>query len=404
MSHGLAALKWKAAALAAVMAASLAAPAGWAQGRGAKSELHLPQDRRVSFTQNLTDGAGYTWDLQYGLMIGQGLNYIYGGGGMRLQVRNSNFNWGGQGFMNAAGDEVEIGPVSMGDVQVYRRCKVYKDVGLARWLDIFVNTTGQAQTLPVRVSNNTNSSFSQVVTDSEAAAFGEKDFAFITEHQGNQVSLLHIPCGPKSKLRPTINAPINSNAISFNYDLTLPANGTVVICYFEGQGRSVTELKERIKAFRTAALLKDLSGEVRKLIVNFPNESELAEIELARAGAYDTVVRKNGDVIYGQIVNETFTIEAFYGTLPLPAKDIIGFAQVNGQDQMVRAVLSGGQVITGRLKDNNLQLKLPTGGELKIGFDKLSQCSYRISKEKPQETEMKDPLIMLRSGTGWPSI
>jgi hypothetical protein len=271
-------------------------------------------------------------------------------------------------------------------------------VGLARWLDIFVNTTGQAQNLPMGVYSNINVNVAQVITASGEAVFGEKDFAFITEHQGNQAALLHIPCGPKSKLRPTVSATVNNNTIGFNYDLSVPANGAVIICYFEGQGRSSAELKERLKAFRPSAMLKDLSGEVRKLIANFPNESELGEIELARTGAYDTVVRKNGDIIYGQIANENFTVEAFYGTLPLPAKDVIGFAEVPGQDQQVRAVLSGGQVITGRLKDNFLLLKLPTGGELKIGLDKLSQCSYRISKEKPQETVMKDPLIVLRSG------
>lgn len=364
-----------------------------------KSGLHLPQDKRVNFTRNMTDGGGYTWDLQYGLYLNQGLNYIYGGGSMYLQIRGSTMSApNGQGAESAAGDEIEIGPMNLGNVQCYRRCKVYKDVAFARWLDIYVNSTGQAQTVPVRIFSNTNSSIGSITTSSGENTFGEKDFAFVTDHQGQRVALLHVACAAKSKVRPTVQANVNNNQIYYNYELNVPANGTVIIAYFESQGKTAAEVKDRMKAFRASAMFKDLSPEVRKLIVNWRLDDDFGDIDLSRNGTYDTVLRKNGDAIYGTIANETFTIEAFYGTLPLPAKDVIGFVEVPGQDQQVRAVLSGGQVITGKLKDNNLVLKLPTGGDLKIGFDKITQCSYRISKEKPEEVVMKDPLIVLRTG------
>ena len=108
---------------------------GRAGAAGAKKGLHIPQGRRVSFTRSLNDGAGFRWDIQRYLSIGQGTNNAYGSG-VYCQINGTNVSSpDGRGWMNAAGDEVEIGPWSRGNYQVYRRCKVYKDQGLARWLD-----------------------------------------------------------------------------------------------------------------------------------------------------------------------------------------------------------------------------------------------------------------------------
>jgi hypothetical protein len=40
-----------------------------------KTGLHIPQGKSVNFTYNMTDGAGFRWDIQYYGTVGQGTNY-----------------------------------------------------------------------------------------------------------------------------------------------------------------------------------------------------------------------------------------------------------------------------------------------------------------------------------------
>jgi len=382
---------WRWAALALPL---LAASGALAQ-RPARSDLHIPQGRQANFTAYLNDGAGYRWDIQYYLNIGQGTNYIYSGG-VYCRIGGSNVSSNGRGWMNAAGDEIEIGPYNRNNCQIYRRCKVYRDQGLARWLDIFVNTTGSAQTIPVEIYTSVNGSVSQIISSSGAGSYSQKDWAFITEHQQGRPSLLHIVSGPRSKVRPTVTA--EGSSIRVCYSVTVPARGTVVLCYFESQGHTTEELKRSMKKFRASEALKDLSPAVRKLIVNFRMGEDLEDVELERSGTSDVVILKNDDPVFGRITNEGFVLEAFYGRLTLPAQQVVGFAYVPGQEELVRAVLVGGQVISGKLQEGLLHFALPTGGDLKIPFSRIKQCSYRISKERPAEWSMIDPLLLLRTG------
>jgi hypothetical protein len=137
---------------------------------------------------------------------------------------------------------------------------------------------------------------------------------------------------------------------------------------------------------------------VRKLILNMKTGGELEEVELERSTSSDTVILRNGDSVFGEITNEKFGIETFYGKLDLPAKQVVGFVSVPGQEDLVRAVLVGGQVLTGKLKDENVDFSLPTGGKLTVPFSRIKECSYAVTKARPAESPLTDPLIMLRTG------
>ncbi len=357
--------------------------------------LHIPQGRQSNFNITLTDGSGKQWQLRQYLNVYRGINYVYGGG-LFCQVGGANVQGSNnRGWKNADGDEIEIGPYARNNCQIYRRCKVYKDRGLARWLDIFVNTTSSRQTVPVRIYTQLNRPVSRTITSSGADSFGKKDWAFITEHQ-NRASLLHIVCGDRSKLRPTTVTAGGQN-ISVNYSITVPPGGAAVLCYFEAQGGDTAEVQKTLSRFDAKKLLSDLPSAVRRLIVNFRSESGLEGIALDRSGSADVVILKNGDSISGKITNKEFAIEPFFGELTLPAEKVIGLAAAKGDESSVHAVLAGGQVITGKLEDAIIKLDLPTGGNLEIPLTRIKQCSYRISKEKPDES-VSDPLILLRTG------
>ncbi|MDY7009697.1 MAG: hypothetical protein SVV80_02960 [Planctomycetota bacterium] len=355
--------------------------------------LHVPNNQQRSFNIQLNDGTGQQWYFQGYLNVYRGINYVYNGG-LYCQVSGANVQSNNMAWMNASGDEIEIGPYTRNNCRIYRRARVYKDRGLARWLDIFVNTTSSRQTVPVRIYTNLNRQVSRVITSSGASSFGKKDWAFITEHQG-QPSLLHIVCGNRSKLRPSVSA--GGRAISVNYSLVVPPGGIAVLCYFEAQASGTAELQKTLSQFNAGQLLNDLPRDVRRLIVNFRSGGGIADITLDRSGTADVVILKNDDAISGKITNKEYVIEPFFGELTLPAEEVIGFAAAAGNESNVHAVIAGGQVITGKLKDAVIKLDIPTGGSLAIPLSRIKQCSYRISREKPEESAA-GPLILLRTG------
>jgi hypothetical protein len=401
----LAGLGQVAPARAQIMAqARMRGPAAPADGgevpKGEKSGLHVPQARTVNFDFSMTDGAGFTWNIQTYGSVGSGTNNAYGGG-MYLHVNNNNLMSRGQGWSNEAGDEVEIGPMpgrTVQGLQVYRRIKVYKDAGLARWLDIFQNTSAGPISFTARLYSSFNWQVSRISTNSGAAAFGEKDWAFITETgagMGNNIpSVLHVVGDKKSKLRPRVT--LQNNSVYMDYNLTVPAGATVLLCHFESQNTSLDTLNKDMQNLKTAKLLKDLPSKVRAMIANFPSGG-VADVELDRSESADTVTLTNEDPIYGTIQNESFSLQTLLGTLSLPAEKVIGMASAPGEEESLRFVLSDGEVISGRSPGTKLALSLPSGGKLEIPLTKVKSWAYRISPKHPEEVVAAGPTVMLRT-------
>lgn len=388
-------LRLRIAVIAAVLLSATAWRTAMAGDKGIRG-LHIPQGRRISFNHHITDGGGFQWDIQSYGSIGQGTNYAYSGG-LYCQINGSNVRSNGQGWVNRVGDEIEIGPYSRGKLRIWRRIKVYKDQGLARWLDIFENPTSGAVTVPVTIYSNTNYNIQSMETSSGATSFGDRDWAFITRPSGgNSPPLLHVLCGKKSKLRPTVT--IQNSQIYVRWNLVVPAGKTVILCYFESQDYSVDAHKKTMKDFRSYKVLRDLPSSVRRLIVNW-RSGGFAGVDLDRRESADTVTVYADGPKYGRIANESYRIETFFGPITLAARDVVGMA-ASPQKGTVRFVLTDGQIVSAPVpdEDNKIILKIPTGGELKIPFSRISRWSYRISKERPDADEFDGPCVMLRTG------
>ena len=372
-------------------------PAGPKGAKAGKGGLHIPRTRAVSFTRVMMDGGGYRWDIQSYGTVGNGTNNTYSGG-MYCQVNGTRVRSTGQGWVNAAGDEIEIGPYSTHGVNAYRRVKVYKDRGLARWLDIFENNGASKVNINVRIHTCTSWMIATTVTSSGGASFGPKDWAFITKPTpGNRApALLHVVGDKRSKLRPNVS--IRNNQIYVNYSVTVPPKGTVILCHFEAQHPSVDALRKSLKKFKTHKLLADLSPAVRKLILNFSQTGGLLDIELERSESSDPVMLKHGDPVNGTVKNESFRVRTLFGELTLPAGKVVGMVASTGEDDSVRFVLIDGQVVNGIPMGEKLQVLLPTRSLLKIPLADIKQWSYRISAGRPEEIKFSGPMAVLRTG------
>ncbi|MFP4106843.1 MAG: hypothetical protein ACLFVU_12235 [Phycisphaerae bacterium] len=360
--------------------------------------LHLERKQQLNFNQVLTDGAGYRWDIQNYGTIGSGTNAAYGGG-MYCQIWGSNvYATNGFGWRGDDPNEIEIGPYNRNNIQAYRRIKVYQDIGLARWLDIFTNTTGADIQMTVTLYSYFNNGIGSITTSSGGATFGEKDWAMMTQSRNNTAvpGILHILCDKRSDLRPSIQT--NVNQLYVRYNITVPANGTAVLCYFQSQNSDPAKHKTMMKKFRPYRMLKDLPSSVRKLILNFSGGSAFGDLELERDETGDQVLMENDDPIRGTIRNRSFSMETFFGDIELPAENVIGMGLMPGDRNRIRVLLTDGQIISGKTPAEPLEIALSTGSVLRIPLNRIKQWSFRISKDRPADIPFRGPLLRMRGG------
>jgi hypothetical protein len=383
-------------AMVALPGAAPAPAAGGGAGGKAARGLHLPRTRQVGFNYQMTDGAGFRWDIQYYGTVGSGTNNAYSGG-MYCQVNGNQVRSSGQGWVSQDGREIEIGPYSTAGLKCWRRIRVYKERGLARWLDIFENAAARPVSVNVRIYSSTCWQIQGVQTLS-GGSVGEKDWAFITQVQAGAPApaLLHVFGRKGAEVRPAVQ--LQHNQIYLNYNLTVPARGTAILCHFESQGRSLDKLRKLMKDFRPRRALRDLPPEVRRLIVNFPGGTALFEIDLDRLESGDKVVLKNGDPLVGEVCNGSYAVTTLFGELTLPAEKVLGMIACGEEDDAVRYVLTDGQVVCGSPAPAPLAVRLPTGSQLTIPLGDVQTFSYRLSEQRPQEIHVVGPVAVLRTG------
>jgi len=360
--------------------------------------LHIEHSGQISFRRGsyiMTDGGGYRWDLQYDGRVNSGTNRAYSGA-MYCRVAGSNFRTNDHaGWVNKAGDEIELGPWNRNNLNIYRRIRVYKDRPLARWLEIFQNPTGSPIAVKVQIYISTNQPIRQITTNTGGSVFGKKDWAFRTRStRPDCPATLHVVTSRRAKIRPTVQ--MHSNQIQIAYDLTVPGGKTVILCHFESQDRNPEGHVTLMKKFPTYRLLRDLGPSVRAVILNMHAAGGIGAVDLDRSGRSDTVLLKSGDPIYGAVRNASFRVASLLGLLDLPAEKVVGMA--GGPDGRVRFVLADGQVVSGTAAEATLSVALDGGGLLNIPFGKISQWSYRISKSRPDEVSFAGAQVLLRTG------
>ena len=375
----------------------IAAAGGAAQGGPGTDRLHIPKGRSVSLTHTMTDGAGYQWDIRNYGGPQYGTNYVYDDG-MMLQLPSvGTFNTS-SARQNERGDEIELGPVQDGPVQVWRRIRVYGDRPLARWLDIFTNTSTQEVSLPIVIRTDLNYGIAATTTSSGDGQWGPDDWHMTTRTNNPQSpALLHILCDPKkARIRPTVQQ--QHSRIMSTYQLKIPAGKTVILCVFQSQSTRPAEHEDLLAKFHLAKLLADLPPAVRAMIVNFDGLAGVGMVQLQRSDQADLILLTNGDEIFGTIADRPVAMTAFFGPIEVPAKKIIGMAMDPKRPGRATVVLTDGQLITGQCAWDALEVMLSVGGTLQVPIRRIRQWSYRISDDRPDGVTFDGPIAILRTG------
>ena len=370
-------------------------------GYGADKGIHIPPARKTGLMWNMSDSKGFNWDINNDGNVNDGTNDAYDGG-LLMRINGSGYSGFSSARLNEAGDEIEIGPWKHLNLSISRRIFVNREMGYCRWIDIFENNTSSEVTATVQYYSNMGSSTQQAITSSGKTSVTGEDWAVVTaSSNSSSPAVAHIYGAPKSKIKPIFSFNMHNDDIYHTITLKVPARKALAICLIQAQRRPFTAGVKFMKEFDFKKEMRLIPPALRKIIINMPRSGFMPDdIDLIRSGVSDTIVLANEDedTIFGKIMNEEFTIDAFYGEIKLQAKQILGFAAAKGREDVVWAMLVGGQIVSGKLTSGPLKFSLPTGGDLEIPLSRISQCTYQITKAKPEESEFADPLILLRSG------
>lgn len=351
---------------------------------------------RVSGVWQVRDPGNRRWDihLNHGY-VRRGENNTFSNA-LMLHVNGSNYyNGSGQAILSQDRREVLLGPWNRNGVVVVRRVRVDPQTHLTRWLDAFANTTDQPVTVNLRYFTTLNYGLAGIVTADGRNDLQPDDTAVVTLPQNNPGRALHallIAAGPHGKAQPMIS--VQGNQVRYDLKLTVQPKQIVLLAHFAAQDSSQETLRKRLVKFRPGRALKDLSPELRKLIVNIRPGADFS-LELDRSEAADRVQPRGRGAIFGTITDESFTVQTTLGPIDLPAGRVVGFrADPRGADRLA-VLLTDGQILTGRI-DTPLHLDVPAAGTQVIPFDALDQAGFAISDDRPDAPAFNGPYLLFR--------
>ncbi len=361
--------------------------------------MHLAPGREVRMPYGITDGAGTRWDIQSNGSIGRCANYAFSQSN-GFQIDNRSFGASSTGRLSADRREVEVGPAIYNGIKVHRRIRVYKDLPVCRWLEIFENTTGASRQIQVHLYTSIMYNIARTIGGSGNGSLKAGDWSFITinQYQGsrNVPHVLHIVGDGRGKVNAAVQ--VQNGRLSVRRTITVPPRGAVALCHFQALGKE-KDLVARMKDWKSAPLMKDLPWSLQQSIVNMRGSAyDEGPPALDRVAIADRVELDNGDVVMGRLLNPSFALKTAWGELTVPAEQVMGLVTQEKNKRRVLLVMRDGQVVSGELVEKVLQLALPTGGTLQIPADRTRQCGYQITTAKPLDPVTTGPLVTLQSG------
>lgn len=380
-----------------LLAAFLPLPAAGAEAKPVEG-IHLPGEGEVGWLWTLNDSTGMRWDIDSGGRVNDGQNDAYDGG-MRLMVNNNDFQWNEAGRLGTGGRETEVGPWNVGSVQVSRRIYVDDKVGYCRWIDIFENNSGQAQTINVRWMTAHGGSNKEIIGVAGKGAPTDKDWGFtVVNNSDSRPGVIHVISDRSARVRPKVQLENGNRQVNCSLSLTVPAGKASAVCIFQLQ-RPANSAVEDLKKFKLEEEFRKIPQSLRRILVNIGGGEivSIGDIDLPRRETGDLVVLRNENELLGTLLNSDYQVETSFGKITLPAERVLGLtAAVN--EQHVQVVLTDAQVVVGRLLNQPLRIRLGNGNEMKLPTQEIRTASYRLAPPRPKTLTAAGCFAVMRQG------
>lgn len=352
------------------------------------------------------DPGGFNWDIEQRGALADGNNDCVDGGLVLLVNGQEFYNQQGQPMATADGSElVQTGAV--GTLEVTRRCRIDETEPGARFVDVFHNPTGQAQSVQVQIMTQFGGQFLTPVSESGA---GGDSALLCVQHPTGRPSMLFVVADPKSKIKPTITNNQNYQ-VYFNFQLEIPARGTAAVCYTAVQmnlnvAPDASALEAMIKPYRTRSWLADLPSDVRRAIVNFGRGGGLSELPDLLAsleelgidrGPRDVLAIGDQTRMQGTAAAASLEIETRFGRATFELEQVAAI-RGGGPDGAAQVFFRDGQMLYGKLTAQSLQFTLPSGLAIDLRNSPLDRL---VLKEGPLDGHLAgDAAALLQTYSG----
>lgn len=363
----------------------------------ASGPWHLHPQSGQALPFRISDGEGFPWHIhQYGFEQ-TGKNSVFNHC-MYLYVEGSNFGWNqNTARVSRDGREIEVGPYDRNSIRYYRRIRVFKDRGLARWVDLCENTTDRPMVAHLRYRTSMRSGIRSIQFRSLPGR--EDKIAMVTtSHNSHHPAVMHLISGPGAACSPSnLKASASRSDLQWEYRYQIPPGRTIAFCHFVAQDDDASGLKAKMNYLIPRRYLRDLPTSLREAIVNL-NVDRTPATMLLRDNRHDVVVPLEGKKVLGKLKIEQVVLDTVFGRIMLPSRRVLGMRRLSRELDFVQVVLSDGQALVGRLQATEIPFEPATGGVQSYPISRLAQWSFRLGDQKPAQPEFQGPLVLLDTG------
>jgi len=365
------------------------------------------------FARNRPVGAGGTVQLPYTLNDAANDQWmIYDGGWCRqnnnqpvyqqaamLMVNNNQANGNNNtGTLDAKTGELVLTEMNLGNVSVTRRIAADNDDNFIRYVDVFKNTTNQAQTVNVQLSATMNFGM-----NGQAGAINDpkhKDVAIgWVGMTGCNRAGVEMYGGKGCKTVPAVQYAQGNNMVQAMMTLNIPAGKSQAIMHLHTTANSYDQGLQFITNLKENQLMRSLPADIRHLIVNFSSGNNfVGEYEILRGDTTDVVELRTGDQLRGTIKDADYKLTTFYGQVNLPNSQVIGMINVGQFRPRQLVVTTDGQIFGGKLERDVVALELSSGQVTQIPVAQINRLGYRKRANEPEDWTFDKPFVLMRTG------
>jgi hypothetical protein len=358
-------------------------------------------DQTVNLPYMQPDKDGSQWVVNYyGYLQQQGNMPVYSNTGV-LSV-NGNASAGRVPQRTAKVDgktgELVIDGMQVGTLTLTRRYQFNKDEGYVRIIDVIRNSQNREQQAQLNLTANVNYGVQSGQTMPDPKKKGQ-DTAWVAATSANGRAVVEMFNGVGAKQPFAINYQAGNNQVTATMTAQVPANKEIAVMHVHAVANSTADAQEIVKKFKESKALKDVPGNLRKLIVNFnAAASFFGDYEVLRGDLFDVVEMRTGDQFRGNLKETSYKIDTFYGPVEVKADRVISIVSVGAVRARQLLFTVDGDVIGGTLQKDKLAFELSDGQPMEVPVAQVGRVGYRKRPGEPEDPVFDKPYVLMRTG------
>src|ERR1019366_9483682 len=111
---------------------------------------------------------------------------------------------------------------------------------------------------------------------------------------------------------------------------------------------------------------------------------------------------RSGDKFNGNLKEDAYKLDTFYGTIDLPASQIVSILNAGRFRPRQLMVTADGPIFGGHLQKQTIDLELASGQKTQIPLSQISRIGYRLRPDESDDTQnnqtLQPPYVLMTSG------